>query len=1110
MNSGLHLRILSCLLWLGLTLAISDRSIAQIPSFVPTAGLVAWYNFNGNLLDETGGGSNGVAYGAVAYGTDRFGATNSCYQGNGASEIDIPVHNFPLGNSARSVSVFFQYNLPYAGGGRTFMGWGNNSFAGRFGLFAADTYVAMEYVNGHVKTPFTPDGLWHNLTVTYPASGGGSSAIKLYVDGCLAPPTVVLPTGSYSTAYGTWHGIGGHIYFLPSYPDSWTGKLDDIGVWNRELTPAEVAQIWAASPPAISGPTSVCAPGAITLTASVSGGTWSSGSPTVAAVSGGVVSGISSGTSIISYSFTNTCGTVIDTQVVTVNAAPNAGTITGPANICIGSSMTLTDGVSGGTWTTSNAAVATIGSTSGFVTGLTIGSAIISYTTTNSCGTATDTQMVTVISAPSPGIVSGPTNICVGSSITLISSGTGGSWGSSNPGVAGVGGTGVVNGFTAGTTIISYSVTNSCGTATDTQMIAVITLPNAGAISGPTNVCAGSAITLISSGTGGSWSSSNPGVAGVASGTGVVNGLTTGTTIISYSVTNSCGTATDTQMITVNPLPNAGTITGPSSICPGSSVTFNDPAPGGAWSSSNLSVVTIGATTGIAGGGAVGSAIISYSVTNSCGTATDTQAVAVTLVPSAGTIIGPTSVCVGTNISLSNGTSGGTWTSGSLAVATVNSGSGIVGGVASGIVIITYSLTNSCGTAIDTQSIVVNSLPTAGTISGATGLCAGTSISLTNATPGGAWSSSNNSVATVSGSVIVGGVAAGSAIISYSVTNVCGTAADTQAVIVNPLPDAGMISSLISSVCIGASITLNNTVAGGTWSSSNLPVATVNSSTGQIQALSAGTTVITYTAAANSFGCTSYTVFPLTVTINGGNLINATVGELKCNGDNNGMITLTVAGGSGTYQYIWSNGNTTASINNLAAGPYTVMVKDLVTNCADTEHFNLVMPSVMDIESTVKNDICNSGAGNANLVNVIGGTSPYSYLWSTGATASGITGLSVGDYTVVITDKNLCTKSFTLNVNEDSCNVINIHNVITPNGDGINDAWVIEGINRYPGSTVQLFDKWGDIVFDAKNYNNDWTGGTLPDGTYFYLIKLNGPNLSGGKDIMKGNLLIKR
>ena len=706
-------------------------------------------------------------------------------------------------------------------------------------------------------------------------------------------------------------------------------------------------------------------------------------------------------------------------------------------------------------------------------------------------------------------LISGGNALCMPGVTTLTTNVSGGSWTSSNPSVAGVVG-GVVSGLSAGNSIITYTINNVCGIFSDTQMVSVAPLPNAGTISGPTNVCAGSAITLITTGTGGGWSSSNPGVAGVGGGTGVVNGLTIGTTIISYSLTNSCGTATDTQMVTVNPLPNAGTITGPSSICPGSSVTFNDPAPGGTWSSSNLSVVTIGSTTGIAGGGAVGTAIISYSVTNSCGTATDTQAVAVTLVPSAGTIIGPTSVCVGTNISLSNGTSGGTWTSGSLAVATVNSGSGIVGGVTSGTVIITYSLTNSCGTAIDTQSIVVSSLPVAGTISGATGLCTGTTISLANATPGGTWSSSNTSIATVSGSVIVGGVTAGTAIISYSVTNACGTVADTQAIIVNPLPDAGTISALVSSVCIGASISLSNSVTGGVWGSSNLSVATVVGSTGQLQALATGLTTITYTSASNAFGCTSYTVFPLTVTINGGNLINATVSELKCNGDNNGKITITVLAGSGSYQYIWSDGSTTALVNNLAAGAYTVIVKDMVTNCADTQSFNLVMPSVMSVESTSKNDICNSGNGNVSLVNVMGGTSPYSYLWSTGATTSGITSLSPGDYGVAITDKNLCTEHFTFSVAEDSCNTINIHNVITPNGDGINDAWVIEGINRYPGSTVQLFDKWGDLVFDAKNYNNDWTGGVLPDGSYFYLIKLNGPNLSGGKDIMTGNLLIKR
>ena len=51
-----------------------------------------------------------------------------------------------------------------------------------------------------------------------------------------------------------------------------------------------------------------------------------------------------------------------------------------------------------------------------------------------------------------------------------------------------------------------------------------------------------------------------------------------------------------------------------------------------------------------------------------------------------------------------------------------------------------------------------------------------------------------------------------------------------------------------------------------------------------------------------------------------------------------------------------------------------------------------------------------------------------------------------------------------------------IHDGISPNGDGINDTWVVDGIQNYPANKVQVFDKWGDMVFEKDNYNNDWGG----------------------------------
>ena len=135
---------------------------------------------------------------------------------------------------------------------------------------------------------------------------------------------------------------------------------------------------------------------------------------------------------------------------------------------------------------------------------------------------------------------------------------------------------------------------------------------------------------------------------------------------------------------------------------------------------------------------------------------------------------------------------------------------------------------------------------------------------------------------------------------------------------------------------------------------------------------------------------------------------------------------------------------------------------------------------------------------------------PYSYLWSDSTTGTGLYHLNAGYYSFVLTDFNGCTKTQNIEVPADNCTDIIVHNVITPNGDGINDTWVIEGMELYPKNTVQVFDKWGDMIYEKTNYKNDWAGKDLPDGTYYYLVKLNGTNLRGGKETFTGTVLIKR
>ncbi|WP_158622520.1 Ig-like domain-containing protein, partial [Pedobacter sp. KBW06] len=82
-----------------------------------------------------------------------------------------------------------------------------------------------------------------------------------------------------------------------------------------------------------------------------------------------------------------------------------------------------------------------------------------------------------------------------------------------------------------------------------------------------------------------------------------------------------------------------------------------------------------------------------------------------------------------------------------------------------------------------------------------------------------------------------------------------------------------------------------------------------------------------------------------------------------------------------------------------------------------------------------------------------------------------------------------------------------IPNVITPNGDGKNDSFVIVGLENYNNADVTIFNRWGNEVYRNNNYKNTWTGEGLNEGTYYYLIRLNS---SGKQEVYKGWVLIKR
>ncbi len=615
----------------------------------------------------------------------------------------------------------------------------------------------------------------------------------------------------------------------------------------------------------IRGNSSVCATSYTTLsTTGDPSGSWNSSDPSTASVdpATGIVTGITAGMVLITYIVTNTCGTAYTTAPMRVDG-PSVG-ISGSTAVCQGSVITLTGYVPGGTWSSLNTTVATVDPATGDVTGIGAGTASIDYTATNACGTYSSNAGLRVDVTPTPGAITGAAGVCYGSTTTLSdpTGDAGGTWSSSNVSIATIdANTGAITAIAPGpaSATITYDVSNSCSSPVYvTQTFSVYPLPITGVIFGTPAICNGTGTTLSDAGgaTGGTWSSTNTTVATISTG-GTVSGLTAGTTTISYSVNNTCGTYAATFAMTVDPTPNAGTITGDNTICVSGNNLLSDSGDPGGWSTDNSSIAYFyvpGYVTGIS----PGTATVSYSASNSCPAQYATMTMTVYPLANTGTITGTAALCAASSpYPFSDAAPGGVWSSSNTAIATVTT-SGQVTGITTGNATISYTVTNVCGpesatlaitvdTTVAAPSILVGGLPPAGAT-----ICAGTTDAtgtLVGSPGGGTWSSSNTTLATVVAATgELSGVSGGSCTITYNYTNACGSSMNTFTLTVET-PITPLITPYYSQwthgLCVSSTETYSATPPGGVWES-DPSVATVGSTTGTVTGVAFGGTGIIY------------------------------------------------------------------------------------------------------------------------------------------------------------------------------------------------------------------------------------------------------------------------
>ena len=661
-------------------------------------------------------------------------------------------------------------------------------------------------------------------------------------------------------------------------------------------------------PTVLAASSTICIGATTTLTPS-SGGTWSSGTPGVATVSGSTVTGVSAGSSVMTFTESGTGCT--NTVTITVTARPIA-TLNAPDSICSGFTTTVSVSPSqAGSWATSNFSIATV-SNAGLVTGVAVGSATFTFTSSVSGCISLPTAAVTVKSKPVVSIT-GSSSICVGATSTLAVSPVGaGTWTAVNPSVATIHPTtGVVTAVGPGSA--RFTFTDASGCISDNSSPITVNTPPAVSFTGPSTICAGFT-TQLSPSTGGTWTSTNAAVATVNN-AGLVSGISSGTVKFVFNLT-ATGCNSDTLTGTINPKPVVA-LTGPSPICIDSTTTTSANPSGGVWVSSNNSVATIDATSGVITGVSQGTAIFTY--TSALGCASD-PIISLAIMPRPSVnITGATDICIGGTTTLSPG-SGGTWTSSNVAIATITNG-GVVTGVAEGSVTFTFTSSDGC-VSLPSAPVTVNPKPIT-VVNGPSSICVGTTSNISPAI-NGTWTSSSDAIATISNGGLITGVSAGSATFIYTNT-VTGCSSDpSTAVSVTAGPSVTVPDT---ELCIGDQTTLvPSPVTAGTWTTSNSAVATI-SNAGVVTGVAQGTVTFRFRDAS---GCLSQA--SAVVTVNGRPSVGITGGSNICIGGTTNLSPST--GGSWT-----SSSGSIASVTNaglvtgVAAGSATFTFTLTSTGC---------------------------------------------------------------------------------------------------------------------------------------------------------------------------------
>ena len=257
----------------------------------------------------------------------------------------------------------------------------------------------------------------------------------------------------------------------------------------------------------------------------------------------------------------------------------------------------------------------------------------------------------------------------------------------------------------------------------------------------------------------------------------------------------------------------------------------------------------------------------------------------------------------------------------------------------------------------------------------------------------------------------------------------------------------------------------------------------------------------------SNLGCSDTLQVKVQVNVLPAGKITSSTGKFTgCSGEDIGLTT-----SPGPYKYIWNTGSTSQSITVNTSGTYKLIVTDSTTGCAAIDSAKVQIHS---LPLVYVGNYPAISLGSSVVLKPETSSTIASWSWypSVGLSDPSIQNpiaspLSTTTYNLLAIDVNGCMAidSTTIEVLNDY--KVEIANLMTPNGDGYNDTWIIENIENYPNTQVTILTRQGQEVYTSSSYDNSWDGTQdgkkLADGTYYYVIQF-----EGSSKVLKGAITI--